>query len=148
MARPRMGPDHPKDAARLGDLGKRVFGPKLRTKKGVIVVRCSEFPRVFLGLRTAAVMLNASAKSLQNVQKISRKASEIIENQPFHLSKAMYFKGKVQTKFKSTHKVCKKFEQTAICQNIIAESWGGPPQMQYFDISQFVHTFCTLCVYF
>ena len=62
----------------------------------------------------------------------------------------MNFKGKVQTNFKSTHKVWKNVKKTAICQNIIAESWGGnPPQMQYFDMlqflfSHFVHNLCVL----
>ena len=55
----------------------------------------------------------------------------------------MYFKGKVRTKLKSTHKVYKKCEQTAICQNIIAESWGGgPPRCNIFW--QILHTFCLL----
>ena len=47
---------------------------------------------------------------------------------------------KVQNKLKSTQTVCKKCEQRANCL-FIAESWGGPPQMQYFDISQFFSHF-------
>ena len=60
----------------------------------------------------------------------------------------MYFKGKVRTKFKSTHKVCKKLLKNCDMSKYYCGIVGGdpPPQVQYFDISQFVYTVCTLCV--
>ena len=59
-----------------------------------------------------------AAKCPENKQKSQRNHWKINRD----LSKAMYFKGKVQTKFKSTQHV---WQKTSICQNIA--SWGVPP---------------------
>ena len=100
-------------------------------------------------------------KGSQGVPKVSKRNAKSPENK--QKSKRNHWKIKLSTsakqwiskeKSKQTSKVHTKCEKkcekkTAICQNIIAESWGGtPPQMQYFDILQFFHTFFTLCVYF
>ena len=63
----------------------------------------------------------------QNLKKNTLETSQIPQQISRSLSKPTDFKGKVQKRSKSTDKVCKKCEQTAICQNIIAESWGGDP---------------------
>ena len=74
---------------------------------------------------------STSAKSLQNVPKISRKATEIIEKSAENQlkpKKPIDFKGKVQNKLKSTQKVCK------ICKKILLRNRGGgpPPRCNIF----------------
>ena len=63
-----------------------------------------------------------SRKYMQRVQKISRKASEIIEKSTETSAKQCISK----EKFKLSLKVHNKCEQTAICQNI-ASGGGVPP---------------------
>ena len=92
---------------------------------------------------------STSAKSLKNVLKISRKATEIIEKSTENQLKPKKTNGFQRESSKVDGNCAKSMKKCGICQNIIAESWGGtPPQMQYFDILQFFHTFFTLCVYF
>ena len=84
---------------------------------------------------------STSVKSLQYVLKISRRTTEIIENQrkiSWNLRKPMDFKGKVQNKLKSRQKVCK------ICQKILLRNRGGPPPLRCNIFWEILYTFCLL----
>ena len=86
---------------------------------------------------------STSAKSLQNVQKISRKASEIIEKSTETSAKQCISKEKFKQSLKVHTKCAKSVKNCGICQNIIAESWGGtPPRCNILTDSAVFHTFC------
>ena len=76
-------------------------------------------------------------KSQWNHWKINGKSVEIYEN-------LWILKGK----FKTSSKVDKSVKKNCDVKILLRIRGGDPPQMQYFDILQFFHTFFTLCVYF
>ena len=67
------------------------------------------------------------AKSLKNVQKISRKATEIIEKSTGNLPKPKKTNGFQRESSKVDRNSAKSMKICGICQNIIADSWGGTP---------------------
>ena len=67
-----------------------------------------------------------------------------MKNQAFHLSKAVNFKGKVQTNFKSTHKVWKKVWKNCNMSKYYCGIVGGGPPPRCNIFWQILHTFCLL----
>ena len=114
--------------------------PGIWVFKGVL--QCGFFMFFFVFCKVAAKCPENKKKSQRNHWKINGKSAS-------HLRKPMDFKGKVQNKFKSRQKVCKKCEQTAICQNIASGGGEVPtPRIRSARGDAFFHTFCKLSVYF
>ena len=89
--------------------------------------------------------LGSSAKSLQSVQKIGRKASESLKIQ-WEISLPPKKTNGFQRESSKVDRNCaKSVKNCGICQNIIAESWGRtPPRCNILTDSAFFHTFCLL----
>ena len=105
---------------------------------GILVFEGFWKPWIFMTFRSCCKDSKNKQKSKRNHWKINLSTS----------AKQCISKEKFKQSLKVHTKCAKSVNKLRYVKILLRNRGGDPPQMQYFDISQFVHTFCTLSVYF